>query len=43
MVNKGFVGLKGMLKKLLDEAKASGGIKADIDTSSLSELIFQAC
>ena len=39
-VNKGFVGIKNMLNKLLEEGKKLGELKDDVDTSMLSEIIF---
>ncbi len=39
-VNKGFIGLKHLLKRLLDEAKASGGLSDDVDTRAITEMLF---
>jgi len=39
-VNEGFVRLKAMMKRLLDEEKATGSIRRDIDTSQVTEMIF---
>jgi TetR/AcrR family transcriptional repressor of nem operon len=39
-VNKGFSGLKRMLKRMLDEAMERGEIKTDLDTSALTEMLF---
>ena len=39
-VNKGFVGLKKLLNRLLEEGKELGELKDDVDTSMLSEMIF---
>lgn len=39
-VNKGFVGLKNMLKRLLEEAKEIGELKQDVNTNRLTEMIF---
>ena len=39
-VNKGFIGLKHLLKRLLDESKASGGLSDDVDTRSITEMLF---
>ncbi len=39
-VNKGFVGLKKMIRGLLDEAKASGKLKQNVDTQKVTEMIF---
>ena len=39
-VNKGFVGLKAMLKRLLDEGKESGELSGNISTSAVTEMLF---
>jgi len=39
-VNKGFVGLKNMIRSLLEEAKASGELKQKVDTQKVTEMIF---
>ena len=39
-VNKGFVGLKNMLKRFLEEAKEIGELKQDVNTNRLTEMIF---
>jgi TetR/AcrR family transcriptional repressor of nem operon len=39
-VNKGFVGLKTMLKRLLDEGKERGELNNDASTSAIMEMIF---
>jgi TetR/AcrR family transcriptional repressor of nem operon len=39
-LNKGFSGFKDMLKRLLDQAKASGSLEDDVDTEALTGLIF---
>ncbi len=39
-VNEGFVRLKAMMKRLLDEEKATGSIRRDIDTAQVTEMIF---
>jgi AcrR family transcriptional regulator len=39
-VNEGFVRLKGMIRRLFDEEKCSGGIPAETDTAALTELVF---
>ena len=39
-VSKGFVGLKKMLKNLLDEGKAIGELRSDVNTDRATELIF---
>jgi TetR/AcrR family transcriptional repressor of nem operon len=39
-VNKGFVGLKNMIKGLLEEAKAQGELKQNVDVHIATEMIF---
>ena len=39
-VNKGFVGLKNMIKRYLEEAKELGELKPNVNTSRLTEMIF---
>jgi TetR/AcrR family transcriptional repressor of nem operon len=39
-VEKGFNGLKRMLKRLLDEGKALGELNVDLDTAAVSEMLF---
>lgn len=39
-VNTGFVGVKGMLRRLLDEGKAAGELGAEVDTSAITEMLF---
>jgi len=39
-VAKGFIGLKKLLKNLLEEAKESGELRSDINTDRATELIF---
>lgn len=39
-VNKGFIGLKHLLKRLLDAAKASGGLSDDVNTTAITEMLF---
>jgi AcrR family transcriptional regulator len=39
-VNSGFVGLKGMLRRLLEEGKALGELRNDVNTNRATELIF---
>lgn len=41
-VNKGFVGLKAMLKRLLDEAKKAGELGDSVDTNAMTEMLFAA-
>ena len=39
-VNQGFVGLKTMLKRLLDEGKEKGELNSDASTSAITEMLF---
>ena len=39
-VNKGFMGLKGVLRRLLDEGKASGELDDAVDTEAVTEMLF---
>jgi len=39
-LNQGFSGFKGMLKRLLDEAKACGDLRDGVDTQAVTEMIF---
>ena len=39
-IEKGFVGLKGMYKRLLDEGKASGELGEHANTDEITEMIF---
>jgi AcrR family transcriptional regulator len=39
-IEKGFVGLKGMYKRLLDEGKESGELGEQINTDAITEMIF---
>jgi TetR/AcrR family transcriptional repressor of nem operon len=39
-VNKGFVGLKGLLRRLLDEGKAVGELDDEVDTEAVTEMLF---
>ena len=39
-VQKGFVGLKSMIKRMLDQARESDELKADVNTGEMSEIIF---
>jgi AcrR family transcriptional regulator len=39
-VNKGFVGLKAMLKRLLDEGKELGELSDNVNTSAVTEMLF---
>ena len=39
-VQKGFVGLKAMIKRLLDEGKESGDFSNGINTDTITEILF---
>jgi len=39
-VNKGFVGLKNMLKRLLDEGKTQGELSNEVNTNFVTEMLF---
>ena len=39
-MNKGFIGLKSMLKRLLDEGKKLGKLSSDVSTSAVTEMLF---
>lgn len=39
-VNRGFIGLKAMLKRLLDEGKESGELSSDVSTNAITEMLF---
>ncbi len=39
-VNKGFVGLKNLLKRLLDEGKELGELSSDVSTNAVTEMLF---
>jgi len=39
-VNKGFIGLKSMLKRLLDEGKKLGELSSDVSTGAVTEMLF---
>jgi TetR/AcrR family transcriptional repressor of nem operon len=39
-VQKGFVGLKAMIKRLLDQSSLQGELKAEVDSGIISEVIF---
>lgn len=41
-VQKGFVGLKAMIKRMLDQARESGELTADVNTGEISEIIFNS-
>jgi len=39
-VSKGLMGLKAMLKRLLDEGRESGELSKNVDTSAITEMLF---
>ncbi|MFC1516620.1 TetR/AcrR family transcriptional regulator [Thermodesulfobacteriota bacterium] len=39
-VNKGFTGLKRMIKRILDEGKAAGELNSAVSTDDITEMIF---
>lgn len=39
-VNRGFIGLKSMLKRLLDEGKEAGELRSDVSTDAITEMLF---
>lgn len=39
-LNRGFVKLKGMIKRLLDQGKDSGELRPDVSTEAVTEMIF---
>jgi len=39
-LNEGFVRLKGMIRRLLDQGKESGELRAEVNTEALTEMIF---
>lgn len=39
-VNEGFVRFKGMLKRLLEQEREAGTLKADVDTKKVVEMLF---
>ena len=41
-VQKGFVGLKAMIKRMLDLSKEAGELKKDVNTEEMSEIIFSS-
>jgi AcrR family transcriptional regulator len=41
-IDKGFIGLKNMFKKLLDQTKASGQLITDVNTEIVTEMIFNS-
>ena len=41
-VHKGFVGLKNIIKRILDESHAAGELKEDVDTDMIAEVVFNS-
>ena len=41
-IDKGFIGLKNMFKRLLDQAKASGQLMTDVNPEIVTEIIFNS-
>ena len=39
-ITKGFVGLKSMIKRLLDQGKETGQLNSSIDSSAVTEILF---
>ena len=39
-VNKGFIGLKSMLERLLDKSKESGELNNEVNTHAVTEMLF---
>jgi AcrR family transcriptional regulator len=39
-LHEGFVRLKAMIKRLLDQEKESGELRADVDTAAVTEMVF---
>ena len=39
-INKGFIGFKAMLKRLLDEGKELGELNNDVNTGAITEMLF---
>jgi TetR/AcrR family transcriptional repressor of nem operon len=39
-INTGFIGLKSMIKRLLEQGKALGKLRLDTDTEAISEMLF---
>ena len=39
-INKGFISLKAMLKRLLDEGKELGELNNDVNTGAITEMLF---
>ena len=41
-IEKGFIGLKNLYKRFLDEGKASGELNKSVDTEAVTEMIFNS-
>ena len=41
-VQKGFVGFKAMIKRMLDQSKAAGELKAEVNSGEMAEIIFNS-
>ncbi len=41
-IEKGFIGLKNLYKRFLDEGKESGEFKNNVDTDAITEMIFNS-
>jgi len=41
-IEKGFVGLKNLYKRLLDESKESGELNTNVNTDAITEMIFNS-
>ena len=39
-INRGFAGLKGMIRDFLEQGKRAGDIREDVDTKAVTEMIF---
>jgi len=39
-VNTGFIGLKAMIRRFLDEGKELGELRSEVDTSDVTEMLF---
>ena len=39
-LNEGFLGFKAMVRRLLEEGKSSGELRRDMDTQSVTEMLF---
>lgn len=39
-INKGFTGLKSMIKRLLEQGKNAGELRQDVDTNTVVEILF---